>query len=162
MNQMPERMAFYRMLERDMPQAVSQINGSSRVAPLQGFVRFFAVPQGGVLIETNLSGLPRGEGAPENRFYGFHIHEKGDCSENFTKTGDHYNPEGREHPMHAGDLIPLMSKDGNAWMVFYDGKLEIPQIVGRSVVVHSMPDDFTSQPSGNSGDKIGCGVIFAT
>ena len=49
MNQMPERMAFYRMLERDMPQAVAQINGSSRVAPLQGFVRSFAVPQGGVL-----------------------------------------------------------------------------------------------------------------
>ena len=67
MNQMPERMAFYRMLERDMPQAVAQINGSSRVAPLQGFVRFFAVPQGGVLIDNHKNGLHRDEAAPNNR-----------------------------------------------------------------------------------------------
>ena len=46
MNQMPERLALYRMLERDMPQAVAQINGSSRVTPLQGFVRFFQCPRG--------------------------------------------------------------------------------------------------------------------
>ena len=162
MNQIPDRLDFYRMLERDMPQAVARINGNSRVTPLTGFVRFFEVPGGGVLIEAALYGLPQGKTAPENRFYGFHIHETGDCSDNFTRTGNHYNPSGNEHPMHAGDLLPIMSADGNGWMVFYDSKLTIPQVVGRSVVVHGMPDDFTTQPSGNSGDKIGCGVIFAT
>lgn len=162
MSQIPERLSLYRMLERDMPQAVAQINGTSRVAPIQGFVRFFAVPGGGVLIETDISGLPREATENTKQFYGFHIHEFGDCSENFTRTGDHYNPTDREHPMHAGDMIPLMSSDGNAWMVFYDRDLEIPQVVGRTVIVHRRPDDFTTQPSGNSGEKIACGVIFAT
>lgn len=162
MSQIPERLSLYRMLQRDMPQAVAQISGDSRVAPIQGFVRFFAVPEGGVLIETDISGLPREATANTKQFYGFHIHEFGDCSAGFTRTGNHYNPTDREHPMHAGDMIPLMSSDGNAWMVFYDRDLEIPQVVGRSVVVHRRPDDFTTQPSGNSGDKIACGVIFAT
>ena len=77
----------------------------------------------------------------------------------FPNTGNHYNPGNVPHPEHAGDLLPLLSNNGYAWMTFYTSRINIEDIIGRSVVVHSMRDDFTTQPSGNSGDKIGCGVI---
>ena len=63
------------------------------------------------------------------------------------------------HPQHAGDLPPLIANDGYVWMVFYDSFLTLPMIVNRSVVIHQNPDDFTTQPSGNAGEKIACGVI---
>lgn len=77
----------------------------------------------------------------------------------FPNTGNHYNPENVPHPEHAGDLPPLLSNSGYAWMSFYTSRLSAEDIIGRSLVIHNMADDFTSQPSGNSGDKIGCGVI---
>ncbi len=77
----------------------------------------------------------------------------------FPNTGNHYNPGNVPHPEHAGDLLPLLSNNGYAWMSFYTSRFNIEEIIGRSLVIHSMRDDFTTQPSGNSGDKIGCGVI---
>ena len=92
-------------------------------------------------------------------FFGFHIHENGDCSDNFANTGSHYNPQNQIHPNHAGDLPSLLSNRGYAWTVFFDSYLTIPEIIGKSVVVHKLADDFSTQPSGNSGTKIACGVI---
>ena len=92
-------------------------------------------------------------------FFAFHIPENGDCSRNFENTGAHYNPDNVPHPEHAGDLPPLLSNDGYAWMVFYDSFLTLPMILNRSIVIHRNPDDFTTQPSGNAGEKIACGVI---
>lgn len=77
----------------------------------------------------------------------------------FPNTGNHYNPGNVPHPEHAGDLPPLLSNNGYAWMSFYTSRFNIEDVIGRSLVIHSMRDDFTTQPSGNSGDKIGCGVI---
>lgn len=77
----------------------------------------------------------------------------------FPNTGNHYNPGNVPHPEHAGDLPPLLSNNGYAWMTFYTGRINVEDVAGRSLVIHSMRDDFTSQPSGDSGDKIGCGVI---
>jgi len=77
----------------------------------------------------------------------------------FPNTGNHYNPGNVPHPEHAGDLPPLLSNSGYAWMSFYTSRVNVEDIIGRSLVIHSMRDDFTTQPSGNSGDKIGCGVI---
>ena len=54
-----------------------------------------------------------------------------------------------------------MGNQGYAWQVFYDKRFFVDDILGRSVIIHSMTDDFSSQPSGNSGAKIGCGVIKA-
>lgn len=92
-------------------------------------------------------------------FYGFHIHESGNCSNNFANTGGHYNPKHQPHPYHAGDLPPITSCDGYSWMCIYIEQLALSDVLGRSVVVHAKADDFTSQPSGNSGEKIACGVI---
>ena len=91
-----------------------------------------------------------------------HIHEFGDCTPPFDKTGGHYNREDRVpnlHPEHSGDLIPLFGNQGYAWTAFYDKRIVVPEITGKSVVVHRMRDDFTSQPAGDSGEKIACGVI---
>ena len=88
-----------------------------------------------------------------------HIHENGDCTSPFDKTGNHYNPENTSHPNHSGDLPPLLSNKGYAWIAFWDNRFTISEIKGKSIVIHSMSDDFRSQPSGDSGEKIGCGVI---
>lgn len=66
-----------------------------------------------------------------------------------------------EHPRHAGDLPPVLSNDGTAWMEIYTGRFYPMDVVGRTIVLHEMPDDFKTQPSGDSGMKIACGEIKA-
>ena len=100
------------------------------------------------------------------RVFGLHIHEKGDCSGNatdpFANTGSHYNPSGCPHPAHAGDLPPLIANGSTAWFAFYTEHFSIREILGRAVVIHENRDDFTTQPAGDSGKKIGCGTIRRT
>jgi superoxide dismutase, Cu-Zn family len=102
--------------------------------------------------------------------HGLHIHEKGDCSEGGKASGGHFNPTGKPHGSfqsgdhHAGDLPPLAAaKDGRAKIdVEVSGLAVVPgpsSVVGRAIVVHADPDDFKTQPSGNSGTPIACGVI---
>ena len=112
-----------------------------------------------MLIEAEIFGLPNIHNPGSTDFYAMHIHEYGNCSDDFSKTGEHYNPADQPHPDHAGDLLPLLGNQGYAWMSFYDKRFTIDQILGRSVIIHQKPDDFTTQPSGNSGTKIACGVI---
>ncbi len=159
---------FYSILSYNIPQAVAQITGNSQYPDLQGQARFFSTPYSGVLIEVEVYGLPESMQNPpsESRlsnfkpyFYGMHIHEEGDCTLPFDKTGNHYNPTNLTHPYHIGDLPPLLSSSGYAFTIFYDPLLTIDNIINRSLIIHSQPDDFTSQPAGNSGDKIACGVI---
>lgn len=158
---MEPRSSFLQGLTKHVPGATAQIQGNADYPQLNGIVRFYELPYLGLMIETELYGLPLNEGdAP--RFFGMHIHEEGNCSKPFDKTGSHYNPENLPHPQHAGDLLPLLGNQGFAWSVFYDSFLTLNQIVGRSVIVHEKADDFTSQPSGNAGNKIGCGVIQRT
>lgn len=141
------------------PGAYAEISGNADHPSLQGNTYFYPVSSGGVLIETEVSGLPYEKVPPYGQFYGLHIHETGDCTLPFDKTGSHYNPENLPHPAHAGDLPPLLGNEGYAYSVVYTDRFELPDIIGRSLVIHSAPDDFTTQPSGNSGDKIGCAVI---
>lgn len=151
--------SFRYLLFQEPPQAIAWVAGGSDYPDLSGLVSFYATPAGGVLIMAEFFNLPNAAVPNSSSFYGFHIHENGDCSHSFTKTGEHYNPGALEHPEHAGDLPPLLGNHGYAWTAFYDKRFLIRDIIGRSVVVHSAHDDFTSQPSGNSGTKIACGVI---
>ena len=57
-------------------------------------------------------------------------------------------------------MLPLLGNEGYGWMAFYDKRFTIEEIMGRSVILHLQADDFTSQPAGNSGTRIGCGVIM--
>ena len=114
---------------------------------IRGAVRF--CPQGhGVRIEAEILGLPEG-------FHGFHIHSGGSCED----AQGHFAPYGELHPDHAGDLPPLLSCAGRACMTVWTGRLRLRDIIGRTVVIHERRDDFTSQPSGDPGSMIACGVI---
>ena len=62
---------------------------------------------------------------------------------------------------HAGDLPPITSCDGYSWMCVYLQQLRLEDVIGRSVIVHGHADDFSTQPSGNSGEKIACGIVEA-
>ena len=150
---------FMDILHNNLPQAIAMVHGNSDHPDLKGTVRFYKTPYEGVLISAELYHLPHRMPAGIPTFYGFHIHENGDCSDQFNNTGGHLNLMGQPHPHHTGDLPPLLSTSGYAFMNVYAEQLSIPQIIGKSVIVHDNVDDFTTQPSGNSGNKIACGVI---
>lgn len=136
------------------PDAAAVIRGGESAPHLRGEARFYQ-KRGGVLTAVQLSGLPE-----SGSFFGLHIHEGRNCGgEDFSGTGGHYDPADRPHPLHAGDLPPLLNCGGNAYLVTLTDRFSLQDVVGRTVVIHSAPDDFRSQPAGNAGEKIGCGVI---
>jgi superoxide dismutase, Cu-Zn family len=119
-----------------------------------------------VLITGQISGLSA------TTVHGFHVHENGDCSSpDASSAGAHFNPRQQPHgnpadpAHHAGDMLSL-GTDG-------DGKVEVRQelsgvslgdggpgdIAGKAIVLHEKADDYSTQPSGNSGGRIACGVI---
>lgn len=125
---------------------------------LRGIVKFYGVPCG-TLVVAEIAGLPQNA----TGFYALHIHEGADCGgENFADTGGHYNPGGAEHPCHAGDLPPLLARNGRAVLGVETGRFRPCDVVGRTVVIHSSADDFHTQPAGNAGKKIACGLIRRT
>lgn len=157
--QITPRIAFTELLLRDHPDAAAWIKGNAKNPDLDGIVKFYHTTYGGVLVEAQILGLPDADVPNSSNFYAMHIHETGNCSDDFDNTGMHYNPRNAEHPNHAGDMPPLLSNQGYAFSVFFDKRFTIQEIIGRAVIIHSKPDDFTTQPSGNSGVKIGCGEI---
>jgi Cu-Zn family superoxide dismutase len=117
-----------------------------------------------VAVTAKVSGLAPGS-------HGFHIHEKGDCSSgDGMSAGGHFNPQAKPHAhpatpdRHAGDLPMLVADSyGEATLTVELDVITIgagaTDIVGRSVIVHKDPDDFKTQPTGNSGARVACGVI---
>lgn len=117
-----------------------------------------------VVVTANVTGLAPGE-------HGFHIHEKGDCSSgDGMSAGGHFNPLGKPHAApatadrHAGDM-PMLVADGagNARLTAELDVITIgggaTDIVGKAVIVHKDPDDYKTQPTGNAGARVACGVI---
>lgn len=129
---------------------------------LAGKVVFTKVA-GGIEINAELTGLTPGK-------HGFHVHEFGDCSmADGVCAGGHFNPDGQPHAgpeaakRHAGDFGNLTADEsGKATYKRVDKLIAFSgprSIIGRSIIVHAAPDDLTTQPSGNAGARIGCGVI---
>lgn len=138
------------------PDAVAQIRGGVEAPRLSGCVQFYQ-ENGCVLIVAKISGLP---GESETGFFGFHIHQGENCSGmDFSGTGSHYNPVEQVHPKHLGDLPPLLECRGNAYLAVRTDRFSVHDIIGKTAVIHSDPDDFHTQPAGNAGKKIACGVI---
>jgi len=117
-----------------------------------------------VTVSAKLTGLTPGG-------HGFHVHEKGDCSaSDGTSAGGHFNPTGKPHgdpatpDHHAGDM-PMLQADasGNATLTTDLAGVTIgsgtTDIIGKSVIVHKDADDYKTQPTGNSGARVACGVI---
>lgn len=145
------------------PDAVAVIRGSNQYKSVNGIVRFYQTDKG-VIVAIEVNGLPLADGKCKDRIYALHIHEGEKCSGNegdpFADALMHYNPQGCEHPYHAGDMPPLFGNNGYAMSVFITSRLMIEEIIGRTVIIHSEIDDFTSQPSGAAGTKIACGKIM--
>jgi Cu-Zn family superoxide dismutase len=110
-------------------------------------------------------------GLKPNTEHGFHVHEKGDCSSgDGMGTGGHFNPDGKAHGAHgtgahhAGDLPNLKADaSGTARFSFESNTIAVgsgvANVVGRGLIVHRDPDDYKTQPTGNSGPRLACGVI---
>jgi Cu-Zn family superoxide dismutase len=130
-----------------------------------GTVEFTHTPNG-VLVRAVLQGLPRGT-------HGFHIHEVGECEPPFESAGGHYNPTDAEHGFHseggphAGDMVNLNVPESgevtfetlNPLVTIAGDENALLDDDGSAVVIHEGADDYASQPSGDAGSRIACGVI---
>ncbi|MCX7556150.1 superoxide dismutase family protein [Xanthomonadaceae bacterium JHOS43] len=125
-----------------------------------------AAESGGVHITGSLTGVAPGG------MHGFHVHETGDCSApDASSAGPHFNPEGHAHghpghgEHHAGDMPNLAADDSGTLVVDVQvagitlGDGGATDILGRAIVLHASADDYTTQPAGDSGPRIACGVI---
>lgn len=147
---------------------VKQINMQSKSdSSVKGLIKF-SDSESGLLINVSLTGLR------PNSTHGFHIHEFGDCSgKGAEAAGEHFKPEptmvhgSLDTPNHhAGDLGNLVADGkGNVMVNLTATQLSLKHQQGRfsvenlAVIVHEKPDDLTTQPSGNSGDRIACGIV---
>lgn len=145
--------------------AAALISGSEKYPDIHGVVLFYQL-QHGVVIRTEVIGLPKISEACGSPIFAFHIHSGSCCEGNaedfFAGAGTHYNPHGCPHPYHAGDLPPLFGADGRALSICLSDRFTVSEIIGKTVVIHLSPDDFSTQPAGNAGEKIACGVITPT
>ncbi len=150
-------------LLRSRPQAWANLRGSALYPNLWGTVRFYGHPRG-TLVVAEVDGLPDLQNACASPIFGFHIHEGNTCTGNsedpFADVRTHFNPRGCPHPYHAGDLPPLFGVNGYAFGACLTERFLVHEIIGRTVILHDSPDDFTTQPSGNPGNKIACGQIM--
>jgi len=131
-------------------------------SPVRGVVTFEKVEKG-VHVVANVTGLTPGK-------HGFHVHEFGDCSaDDASSAGGHFNPTSTSHGganasvRHAGDMGNLEAdKDGNATLDYVDPVMKLTgeqSILGHAVIVHEKEDDLKSQPTGNAGGRVACGVV---
>lgn len=153
---------MFTSLLHQKPSAIALIQGDSKHAKLQGEVQFYPSKHG-VLVIAQVFGLPAPSTPCSDPVFGFHIHSGESCTGNtedpFADSLTHYNPENCPHPSHAGDMPPLFGNNGYAFSSFITNRFTIREVLGKTVIIHSMPDDFVTQPSGNSGKKIACGTI---
>ena len=137
---------------------------AAKGGPVQGTIHFRKAA-GGVRVQGTVSGLAAGA-------HGFHVHEFGDCTAaDFTSAGGHFNPTQEPHGAptdakhHEGDLGNIQAgADGTASVDYTDSRLDFAgddSILGRGVIVHEKADDFKTQPTGNAGGRLACGVIGA-
>jgi superoxide dismutase, Cu-Zn family len=129
-----------------------------------GTVHFNDVGDGNVEVVIDLTGVPPG-------VHGLHIHEKGDCGNNAQNAGGHFNPTGMVHGApdavshHAGDFGNVTADaNGEVHTRFTTHSISLIQgfsssAIGHAVVLHEKADDLISQPSGNAGGRIACGVV---
>ena len=142
--------------------AAAVIRGSADYPQIYGTVALRQTSMG-VLVTAQIYGLPY-EGECSTGVFGFHIHSGESCSGNdtdpFADADRHYNPKNCPHPYHAGDLPPLFGNHGYAFMSVLTDRFSVNEIIGKVIIIHSKPDDFKTQPSGDSGEKIACGRIL--
>lgn len=147
--------------------AYAKIKGGNLYPDLDGII-FFDEVEGGTEVDVEVTGLPKYAPGTKDKEpigpHGFHIHENGICEitdpdNPFESAGGHYNPTDQPHGNHAGDFPVLFSNDGYARMIFFTDAFKPEDVIGKAVIIHENPNDYRSQPAGNAGKRIGCGVI---
>ena len=146
-----------------LPSSMATLQPSS-AQTAKGTVHLSDAGDGNVDVQVDLTGVPPGT-------HGFHIHEKGDCGNNGANAGGHFNPTSMVHGApdavshHAGDFGNVTADaNGEVHTRFTTHSVslksgEANNPVGKAVVLHEKADDLVSQPSGNAGARIACGVI---
>lgn len=153
-------------MESNIHTAKAIMRGGPLYPNIHGEVEFKQTRYG-VEVTANIHNLPPFSRQDDLAIspFGFHIHKGDDCTAGtlgnpFPNTLEHYNPYNQPHGNHAGDFPVLMPlSNGFAYMSFLTDKFTVEQILGRALVIHQSPDDYRTQPSGNSGVKIACGII---
>ncbi len=147
--------------------AIAYISGGPLRPQIKGTV-FFQDTIGGTIVTAEIYGLPdyRPATSTENPIgpHGFHIHENGSCetgnpADPFQAAGGHWNPTYQPHGNHAGDLPVLFSNNGRAYMSFFTNKFRVDEVIGKAVIIHENPDDYRTQPAGDAGKRLACGLI---
>ena len=141
-------------LLNSMPRNYAHITGNPDFSSIEGMIFFFPHNTGTIVV-ADIAELPTEGIECADKIYGFHIHEGTEC----TDPGMHFDKFSCEHPQHTGDLPVLFENDGRIWSAFYTKRFRPAEVRCKTVVLHSLPDDFRTSPSGNSGDRIACGVI---
>jgi superoxide dismutase, Cu-Zn family len=142
----------------------AEVKLQSQDSKVSGTVHF-TEEAGGVHVVADVKGVKPGE-------HGFHLHEKGDCSTpDYKSAGGHFNPAKAPHacdptdPRHAGDFGNItVDKDGNGHLDFTTKALSFEgpnSVLGKAVILHTGVDDCKTQPTGNAGDRLACGVVNA-
>ena len=146
-------------LKKEATAVIAPVN-KSRV---RGWARFQKIDKKQVLVTAEIKGLK------PNKKYGFHIHQYGDCRDNGKNAGAHLNPGGQHkhgspdsQDRHLGDLGNLKSNKAGKAVYAKTVDMCMYKAGGRAVIIHAGEDDLKSQPSGNAGPYIGCGVIGYT
>lgn len=147
---------------RSGPMAMATLRPTSG-STAQGTVHFQELADGSVDVQIDLTGVPAG-------VHGFHVHDKGDCGDNGNAAGGHFNPTGQPHAApaaaahHAGDFGNVTAgANGEVHTRFNTRSITVSEgatsAVGHAVILHANPDDLTTQPTGNAGGRIACGVV---
>jgi Cu-Zn family superoxide dismutase len=156
------------------PQSASPVSAAATLQAgpstpgFSGTVTFTPAANGAVRVVADLRGVPPGR-------HGIHLHENGQCNhdessgKHFTSAGGHFNPNGAPHacpptdPRHAGDFGNVeVGADGTGHLDLTTNLLSLTganMVMGKAVILHAGADDCSTQPSGNSGDRLACGVI---
>ncbi|NLY43291.1 MAG: superoxide dismutase family protein [Clostridiaceae bacterium] len=158
---------YGRLIPYPCTTAVAYVTGGPLAPQIRGIVYFFSVP-GGTQVMAEISGLPdyrpaQGGNKPIGP-HGFHIHEYGNCEvgdpeDPFQVAGGHWNPDQQPHGNHAGDLPVLFSNNGYARICFFTNRFKPQDVIGKSIIIHQNPDDYRSQPAGDAGKRLACGII---
>lgn len=147
--------------------AYADIIGGPLAPDIRGIVRFLPAA-GGTWVYAEIWGLPPYQPAHDIEGpigpHGFHIHECGNCQvgniiDPFQVAGGHWNPYNQPHGNHTGDFPVLFSNNGFAHMEFFTDKFYPFEVIGKSVIIHQNPDDYRSQPAGNAGKRLACGIV---